>query len=621
MELPHELIARFFEGCYPFSALPVGVRDDVVGRTRVRSLSRGEVVLDLGECSDRLFVIHAGAVELRASDGGLEGVLSEGDAFGVRALIGEGVAPYRATAAVDSVLLEISGEDFFELRRCHPSFERFFSPDGTHRMRAMTAAAPASADQQLRLLNERTRELMSANPVSLGPTETIRAAARIMRERDISCLPVLRGGDLIGIVTVTDLRDRVVAEGIDVDAPLEAIMTVGPISIDVDSTAFDALLTMTQRNVSHLLVTESGRLVGVITNTNLVRRQTASAVYMVGDIFRRSDYEGLAEVVRQVPQLLVQLVEAGASAHNVGHIVTSVCDAVTRRLLQLAAARLGDAPVPYLWLACGSQGRQEQTGVSDQDNCLILDDAFDEAAHGAYFEALARFVSDGLNACGYVYCPGDMMATNAKWRRPLATWRGYFRSWVERPEPMAQMLASVMFDLRPIHGDEALHRTLQAESLARAGSNSIFAAHMTSNALTHRPPLGMFGNFSLPRTGEHRNRIDMKHGGVVPIVDIARLHALGAGITAVNTAERLCAAKSSRVLSESGARDLLDAYGFIAITRLRHQAAQARRGERPDNFLAPDTISTLERAHLKDAFSVVKTIQAALASSSPVAPR
>ncbi|MGI9437094.1 MAG: putative nucleotidyltransferase substrate binding domain-containing protein, partial [Geminicoccaceae bacterium] len=288
-------------------------------------------------------------------------------------------------------------------------------------------------------------------------------------------------------------------------------------------------------------------------------------------------------------------------------------DALTRRLLEMAEGELGPPPVPYLWLACGSQGRQEQTGVSDQDNCLFLDDGYQPKEHKSYFERLARAVSDGLDACGYYHCPGDMMATNPRWCQPVSIWRHYFRGWIAEPDPMAQMLASVMFDLRPISGTSVLFEGVQADTLKRARKNSIFRAHMISNSLKHTPPLGLFRGFALIRRGEHKDTLDLKLNGVVPIVDLARVYALEAGIDKVNTRERLLFAREAGSVSESGFRDILDAYDLIAITRLRHQANQVRVGEKPDNFVLPSVLSDLERNHLRGAFLVVKTLQSALA--------
>jgi CBS domain-containing protein len=368
---------------------------------------------------------------------------------------------------------------------------------------------------------------------------------------------------------------------------------------------------MLERRIGHLPVVENGTLVGMVTQTDLTRFQAVSSARFVRDAATADRVEDLARVTAQIPRLLLQLVGAHNAHEVVTRLITDIADTVTRRLLWLAERQFGPAPVPYLWLACGSQGRQEQTGVSDQDNCLILsDDATEEDM--AYFATLARFVSDGLDACGYVYCPGDMMATNPRWCQPLRVWRDYFAGWVATPDPTAQMLASVMFDLRPIGGDASLFRRLQEETLDMASKNSIFVAHMVANSLKHAPPLGLLRGFATIRSGEHKNQIDMKHNGVVPVTDLGRVYALIGRLDAVNTRARLEAAAEAGVISPSGARDLLDAYDLIARTRLEHQARQVRAGLKPDNFLPPSDLSDFERSHLRDAFVVVRTMQSAV---------
>jgi CBS domain-containing protein len=339
---------------------------------------------------------------------------------------------------------------------------------------------------------------------------------------------------------------------------------------------------------------------------------------MVRDIARARSATEMAEVTARLPQLLAQLVGAGNRHEVTTRLITDIADACTRRLLALAEAQLGTPPVAYLWLACGSQGRQEQTGVSDQDNCLILDDAYDAAAHGGYFEALARFVCDGLDTCGYFHCPGDMMATNPRWRQPLATWRSYFAGWIAAPDPEAQMLASVMFDLRPIGGASHLFDGLQTETLEAAGRNSIFVGHMVANSLKHTPPLGLFRGFATVRSGEHKNQLDLKMNGVVPVVDLGRLYALKGALREVNTRARLEAALSAGVISGTGGRDLIDAYDLIAATRLEHQAEEVRAGAAPDNYMPPSDLSDLERSHLRDAFVVIRTMQSAVGQGKGV---
>ena len=621
METETADIEDFLAACPPFDLLPPDTVAALADKIETVRAGKGAVILEPGQESRHLYLVRSGTVEIRSPTDHLLAQLGERDAFGVRALLGNGTASYRATALEDGLLCLLPQSEFSRLKAAFPHFDRFFQPMGAGGPRGLPPDGDRDTGEQLGLLSQRLRDLMTVGPITIGRDQTARDAALKMRQFGISCLPVVEGGQLVGILTNGDLRDRVVAEGGDVDAAVGSVMTPDPVALDADQSAFDALLGMTERNISHLPIVDDGKLVGIITNTNLVRKQTASAVYMVGDIYKRRTFEDLADIVAQVPRLLVQLVEGGATAQNVGHIVTSVCDAVTNRLLQLGEDRFGPAPVPYLWLACGSQGRREQSGISDQDNCMILDDAFVEAEHGAYFAQLATYVCDGLNACGYVYCPGEMMAMTPKWRQPLRQWQEYFRSWIDQPGPMAQMLASVMFDLRPIRGNARLYDGLQDETLQRSRSNSIFIAHLVSNALTHTPPLGFFRGFVLVRSGEHKNQFDMKHNGVVPIVDIARVYALQAGLKDVNTYDRLAACREGSALSEAGARDLLDAFEFISITRLKHQVRQIRSGKAPNNFMAPDELSEFERNHLRDAFLVVKTQQSALSNAHQIGAR
>jgi CBS domain-containing protein len=307
------------------------------------------------------------------------------------------------------------------------------------------------------------------------------------------------------------------------------------------------------------------------------------------------------------------LAEADASAYSTGHIVTAITDAITARLLTLAELEQGPAPVDYAWVAAGSQARSEQTARSDQDNCLVLDDRYDAQAHGSYFERMAQFVNDGLNACGYVYCPGEMMARTAEWRQPRQRWAEYFRRWTATPEPKALMLTCVFFDLRAVHGQAALLDDLRREVLRQTRDNRIFLAFMVGNALTHRPPLSMFGGISTVKAGDVRDAVDLKHSGIVPIVDLARIYALAGGHEAVNTHDRLLVAAHSGEISEQSARDLRDALEFMASMRIRHQARQMERGLPPDNMLSLSSLSNFERGQLKNAFGVVQTLQNVLA--------
>ncbi|MEP1327658.1 DUF294 nucleotidyltransferase-like domain-containing protein [Pseudophaeobacter sp.] len=592
-------LIRFLASVHPYDSLDPEVLQALAPKFQLLSIEPCEKIYDLGQALAGLYLVHHGEVEVTDENGMAISILGPRNSFGERGLTRGGRAATSAQATAATVLLLLPRADFDALMQAEAKVARFFDrrrPEGP---------------KQNGLTTCRAEDIMAATPVTCSAGLTCQGAAQLMRQHHISSVCITSDESLEGILTTRDLTEKLLAEGLPFSTPVSQIMTPDPLSLPPSAIGSDVLHAMMERHIGHIPVVQNGKLMGIITQTDLTRFQAVSSAELVSAIARAESSAEMAKVTAEIPRLLVQLVAGGNRHEVVTRLITDIADTVTRRLLTLAEAKLGPAPVPYLWLACGSQGRQEQTGVSDQDNCLIL---ADEATveHDAYFAALADFVCDGLNACGYVYCPGDMMASNPRWRQPLQVWRDYFGSWITKPVPEAQMLASVMFDLRPIGGDYALFDGLQAQVLASASDNSIFVAHMTSNALKHTPPLGLLRGFATIRSGEHRNTLDMKHNGVVPVTDLGRIYALQARIPAVNTRARLEAGAAAGAISPSGARDLMDAYDLIAQTRLEHQADLIRRSEAPDNYLAPSALSDFERSHLRDAFVVVKTMQSAL---------
>lgn len=590
----------------PFDLLPPDTYGDLQANTTRFDVDAGVVIFAEGDLLKGLYIIEAGAVDIEAAGSDLVSHKHPGDVIGERGLLRNGKALLTARTVEPTTLLLLPKNLFLQHLNEYPAFSGWF---------AHAAPAAPMPDQDglseggLTALN--VRDLMSISPVTCRHDATVKDAAALMRDHQISSVVVTENDDVVGIVTGRDLTNKVLASGLDPQLPVAKIMTPNPVTIEPGDLGLDAMITLAHHNISHLPVAEGGKIVGLIGKTDLFRKQANTASHMASELVQANSAAEMVAVMARVPRMMSQLVFSGARPSAVTRRITDLTDTITRRLLVLAEEKLGPPPVPYAWLACGSQGRREQTGVSDQDNCLILDDAF-EPAHDAYFAQLAAFVSDGLDRCGYVYCPGDMMATNPRWRQPLRVWRDYFQRWIAQPDPEAQMLASVMFDLRVIEGEAALFEGLQSETLEAARKNSIFVAHMVGNALKHTPPLSLFRNLALIRSGEHKDMLDLKHSGVVPVVDLGRVYAIQGAIAEPSTKGRLTSARDSGVISQSGAHDLIDAYDLIAEIRLRHQAEQIRAGEAPDNFMAPGLLSDLERSHLRDAFMVIKAMQSYL---------
>jgi CBS domain-containing protein len=444
--------------------------------------------------------------------------------------------------------------------------------------------------------------------ITISAQATIQQAALLMTERGVSCLVITAVNQPIGIVTDKDIRRRCVADGLSSQLMVSEIMTANMATIDINNCSYDALVLMISRHIHHLPVTRQGQLVGMITATDLMNQEGRNAVNLSSAIHKANTVEELVELSHMLPTLQLSMAKLGGSADHVGRSISALTMAFTIRLLELAEQKLGPAPVAYAWLSAGSQARREQLVHSDQDNALIIaDQALPE--HDAWFESLAHFVCDGLAACGYTYCPGNVMATNKQWRQKQAVWQGYFDRWITQPEPQALLNSCVFFDLNTVHGDPQLLQQVRANMLRQTQQNTLFLAHLSRNALLHKPPLGFFRDFVLVQDGNKKKGLDLKHNGLLPIVNLARIYALAEGIAEVNTTERLKQAAGTASLSKAAAANLIHAFEFLGMLRLEHQAKQLSCQQVPDSYLLPKDISKLEREHLKDAFKVIKELQ------------
>ena len=604
-------IQEFLASHPPFDQLPETALAQIPRNITVHYLRRGTPFPPPDGEASALYIVRRGAVELRKGRE-LTGKLAEGDLFSGACRPDNADYGLTGNTVEDTLVYLLPCAEAERLRTAFSEFAEHFEHSTAERLRkALDAVTEHHGAGSGRLMTVTARDLLRRGAVTAAPDISIRKAARIMSKNRVSALLLRDGDQLAGIITDRDLRNRCIAAGLRTDRPVREIMTESLRTIDADTLGFQALIQMTRMNVHHLPVLDDTELLGVLSTTDFTRFQSTSAVYLVGDIHKAESLDTLISTSARVPELQVQLVSSGATGSHVGQAVSAVTDAITQRLIELAEGELGPPPVPYAWLVGGSQARREQSSHSDQDNALLISDSASRK-DDRYFRALAERVNDGLNACGYIYCPGGVMAKNDTWRQPLAVWRRYFEKWIERPEPKALMFASVFFDLRALYDPAGLFDGLHEKVLELSRKNRIFIAYMAANALKHRPPLGFFRSFVLIRGGDHNHTFDIKHRGSVPIVDLARVYALSAGLEQVNTMERLVEAADRKALSQDGSANLIDAYELIGTLRMRHQTEQIRRGEKADNFLAPDQLSPLERGHLKDAFQLIDTMQESL---------
>ena len=607
-------IRDFLAAHAPFDALPPAVLADLPRRCTVTYARRGTEVLRAGARNDRLFVVRSGAVDI-SDEGQLVDRVEAGGSFGMSALIERAPTRYAVTAREDTLLITLPQADFDELVAAHPSLAVHFA--ATHHRRIKLALEQLQQHHRgSAVLKTSVRDMLRLPPVTASPSTSIAEAAAVMTREATSSLLVMEGERLVGILTDRDLRRRVLAAGVDPARPVGEVMTADPVTVQAGALAFEVMLEMTARNIHHLPVLDvDGRVLGLVTTTDLVRLEQSNPVYLVTDLQRQDDQAGVVDRARRIWRTVAQLVDEDATAEDIGRVASALFDAVTVRLIELAEAELGPPPAPYAWAALGSAAREEQGLGGDQDHALVLADGADP--DDPWWAAMTERVVAGLEAAGLPRCDGDVMASNPRWRMTLEGWRTQFASWCREPHADAVLWAAIFYDMRALRGDATLVADLRREVVPMAAHSELLLAHLTGQAARMRPPIGFFRGFVLEDAGEHRDTLDVKRG-IAAIVQIARVHALRAGSIALSTTARLAAAQNRGVISAETATDVHDALELLSYLRLRHQVEQLRAGEEPDNYLDPTRLGTIDRRLLRDAFGIVRSAQQGLSARSPM---
>lgn len=591
----------------PFDTLTEDKTAKLTKSIQILYSRKGETLPPDGIKEAKLFMIRKGALAYYDQDNQLLSKYSEGDLCSVF-LLPDKKVQISVLTEEDTLLYAIDKSSLDEIIEDCPEARSHFGQTAAQRLKKRMKKHNEEAIVSSTLMNTQVEDFYHAPAGTVDANATIQHTAITMTELGYSSLVVIKNDQMVGIVTDRDIRTRCVAMGVSASLPVSDIMTENVLTLDVIDSAYDALITMTSRSIHHLPVTKSGQLAGMVTVTDLMNHEGHNAVNMASLISKANTIKELAELSKMLPKLQIRMAKLGTTADHVGKSISAITMAFTIRLIKMAEKLLGPSPVPYAWLAAGSQARQEQFAHSDQDNALIIDDSM-QPEHDYWFQDLANFVCDGLAACGFIYCPGDIMATNSKWRQTQKVWHNYFNKWINTPNPKALLNSSVFFDLTTVHGDDSLLKDVRQKMLEKTKVNSLFIAHLSRNALAFKPPLGFFRDFVLVENGDNEKALDLKHNGIAPIVDLARIYALQEGIEAANTLERLKAVAGTKSLTKSSARNLIDAFEFLGYLRLSHQANLLQAGKKPDNYLPPKAISRLEREHLKDTFKVIKELQ------------
>ena len=433
---------------------------------------------------------------------------------------------------------------------------------------------------------------------AVGMNSPIRVAAtRMSRDSRDALLVTGPAGEILGIVTDHDIRQRLVAEGRDPGLPVREIMSSPVVSIPESALLFEALLLMREKDTGHLAVRgPSGAITGILRGKDLLQLHRQSLAVMRQEIQEAASAEEVGECRRRLPELVASLVAAGARPGSTARILASVSDLTVEKLVALAEAEMGPPPAGYAFLALGSAGREEQTLGSDQDNAIIHEGRPEEP----YFLSLGEKVCSWLAGMGVAYCPGGIMAKNPAWCAPAAAWERYFTRWIQLPDAQELLDFNIFFDFRCVAGDRQLEARLRRSISALLPDNPPFFLHLAQDCLRRKlPPLFTAGMLrEILRAGP--TTIDLKDA-MAPVVRFARLYALRHGIETTNTLARLAALRDAGALSSHLHEQVSRAYAFLGELRLRCQEERLRSTGAASDILdtrglAPGDMATLRHA-------------------------
>jgi len=630
-EIPNQHMHKFLRSVPPFDTLGASELMHVISRLEMAYFPRGQRIKSKGDRTfQHLYIIQKGSAQISLIDDEGEDLLvdvrGEGDYFGATSLLQDKPVMFNISARQDLICLMLPAADVRRLVNSYPVFECYFSFSLARTIKAVRQTADFQRPQpigqkaismEVFLTGKRVADIMNKNLLTCAPNESVQAAARLMVQRRVSSIVVTGNGLYpLGILTDNDLRTKVLAAGLSPEAAVARVMSQPVQTIAQDAYAFDALLSMSHHGVRLLVVVENDRMIGIISEHDLQMETGSSPIQVIGEIKRTASLETLIGMRYKIDSVLEMMLRQGGPVKQLVALVTELNDRLTFRILQLVEKEmesegLGKPPAPYGWLAFGSEGRMEQTLHTDQDNALFFASTAetDEADCLKWFLNFSERVVAYLERSGIPRCQGGVMASNPKWCQPEEKWQTTFLEWIMEPNPETLLMASIFFDFRPIYAGTQFPYILHDHLLKVIRKRKLFIRFMAKVALTNRPPLSLLKRFVVEKSGENKNKFDLKLRGLNPVVDAARVLSLDLGIKTQNTLERLAEIQKRGVIDSQFYADLREAYEFIVYLQISRHLDALAKGEAPDNFLDPASLNGLQRKMLKESFSIVRQLQ------------
>jgi len=619
-----ERVADFLRRYPPFNELTAKDLKHLSAGVDILYKDKGTYIFKENEpAHDFFYVIQRGAVALRMGNGGeIIDICDEGDLFGLRPLMAGENYKLEAVSQEESILYAVPISEFRPLIQSYEEvgnfviesfasntrnpYSRFNNTDSTGLLPPRMSIRAETPFTEILPIHPR-KDLVFCTPQT--PAQEV---ATLMTAHNVGSVLVLSEGLPEGIITDKDLRNKVVTGRHPIDAPASEIMTHPVITYPAKMTITQAQLAMMKNGIGHLCLTEDGTtdtpVVGILSKYDLMLALGNSPEVLLRAIKRTRKIKRLKPIRNRVEYLLKGYLENNIPMSITMKLIAELNDACIKRVIELSLRKEGKAPVPFAWLAMGSQGRGEQLLHTDQDNALVYEDVPEGESQKVqqYFHQLAVRVNKGLRTIGYEYCPADMMASNPNWCKPLSVWKKTVTGWIHNPGKEEVLLSSIFFDFNFTYGVRSLVTELSNHIFSNVDSYPMFYYHLASGALQNPSPSGFFRQFLLEQDGEHKDFFDLKRRVLMPFTDAARVLILSHQVRSINnTAERF----EKLAELEANNREFFLSCSYATKALLKFRTKQGLLHTDSGRFIALDTLSKEEKIKLKRTFKILKELQ------------
>jgi CBS domain-containing protein len=611
-----ERIYDFLKAFPPFSMLSRAQLLAICKAVDVHYLEKDtDVFINGSPIKNQFYVVKDGAIGLfKAQTNALVDKCDEGDIFGLRALMRQGDYKLTAKALEESIVYSISLDLFEAYIATNPNASTFlissFATNTTYI--ESSTLEPAKTALNVPDFFEEQSANYSKNPVCCALNTSIKEAALVMTNKRVGSIIITKNNKPLGIITDKDLRTKIATGFMSISHSVDKIMSSPVITFPENITVAEAQIAMIKHKITHLCITKDGtpnsELKGVLSEHDIVVIRENNASVLVKEIKRATTTQQLQHIRKRAHEVLKRYIAQHIPITFATRILSAINEIITQRIIDLA---IKDMPTPpptaFSWLTIGSQGREEQLLLTDQDNALVFKDVSEEAYEStkSYFLKLSKNITNSLNTVGFEFCPAGMMASNPKWCLSLSEWDIQFKEWITKPDQDNLMLCTIFFDFEYVYGDKTLVNAM-AEGVSKSiASYDIFLNFLGLNALKNPPPLSFFRQFLVEQDGAHKDQFDIKARAMMPLVDAARLLVLSKNIKINNTILRYKALAEA----EPQNKDVYIACQEAFKTLLRFRTEQGIRHKDSGRFIDLQTLSKADRLELKNCFKAIKDIQ------------